>query len=273
MKTNQFIKSKKLAQPWIYFLATFAWTWLFFGIAYLMGLSAESGSTLGVILILLALGGPSLMGIIFTYLALNNDGQRDFWLRTVDLKRISWKFYLIIFILIPLVSVLAAYLSGYWFKYSFAHKLPSLYLTLLSVPLVPILEELGWRGYVLDRLQEKYNALSSSLILGALWGVWHLPVFFLSNSIFGLMPFLSLTFWLYMIHEVVISVFFTWVYNNNGRSTLSAILLHIMLEFCANTGIIPWDKAEGLYNVSLWIIITILIVYFYGAKTLACTKD
>lgn len=269
MDTKSYIKSPKLAQPWIYFLATYAWTWFFFGIAYLMGVSAESGSRVGVTLVLLALSGPAVMGIAFVYLALNEEGQKDYWRRIVDFKRISFKFYLIIFLLIPALSILAAILSGYWNVYSFSHKLPSLFLTILSVPLVPILEELGWRGYVLDRLQEKYSALTSSLILGALWGPWHLPVFFLQDSVFGLMPFASLTFWLYMFHAVVISIYFTWVYNNTARSTLSAILLHIVLEFCANTGMIPWDRSEHMYNVTLWTVFAIVITFIYGSKTLA----
>jgi membrane protease YdiL (CAAX protease family) len=269
MDTRLYVKRPKLAQPWIYFLATYAWTWFFFGIAYLMGVSAENGNTVGVVLVLLALSGPAVMGIAFVYLALNKEGQKDYWRRILDFKRISFKFYLIIFLLIPALSILAAILSGYWNVYSFSHKLPSLYLTILSVPLVPVLEELGWRGYVLDRLQEKYSALRSSLILGALWGPWHLPAFFLQGSIFGLMPFASLTFWLYMFHAVVISVYFTWIYNNTARSTLSAILLHIVLEFCANTGMIPWDRPEHLYNVTLWTVLVIVITFIYGSKTLA----
>lgn len=269
MDTRLYVKRPKLAQPWIYFLTTYAWTWFFFGIAYLMGVSAESGNIVGVVLVLLALSGPAVMGIAFVHLALNKEGQKDYWKRILDFKRIPFKFYLIIFLLIPALSILAAILSGYWNVYSFSHKLPSLYLTILSVPLVPVLEELGWRGYVLDRLQEKHNALISSLILGALWGPWHLPAFFLSGSIFGLMPFASLTFWLYMFHAIVISVYFTWIYNNTGRSTLSAILLHIVLEFCANTGIIPWDRPEHLYNVTLWTIFVIVITFIYGSKTLA----
>lgn len=269
MDTRLYVKRPKLTQPWIYFFATYAWTWFFFGIAYLMGVSAESGNTVGVVLVLLALSGPAVMGIAFVYLALNKEGQKDYWRRILDFKRISFKFYLIIFLLIPALSILAAILSGYWNVYSFSHKLPSLYLTILSVPLVPVLEELGWRGYVLDRLQEKYSALRSSLILGALWGPWHLPAFFLQGSIFGLMPFASLTFWLYMFHAVVISVYFTWIYNNTARSTLSAILLHTVLEFCANTGMIPWDRPEHLYNVTLWTVLVIVITFIYGSKTLA----
>jgi uncharacterized protein len=268
MDTKSFIKRKNLAKPWIYFLATYAWTWSFFGLAYLMNVSGESGSAIGVVIILFALAGPAVMGILFTHLALNKEGQKDYWKRVLDFKRISFKWYLVIFLLIPAISILAALFSGYWNNYSFSHRLPSLYLTLLSVPLVPVLEELGWRGYVLDRLQEKYSALSSSLILGALWGPWHLPVFFLPGSIFGLMPFASLMFWLYMFHEIVISVVFTWIYNNTNRSILSAILLHTVLEFCANTGLIPWDRPEHLYNFSLWTVFAVIITYFYGYQTL-----
>jgi len=266
MNTQLYIKKPKLAKPWVYFLATYAWTWSFFGIAHLKGVSGESGQVLGVVLVLLALSGPAVMGITFTYLSLNKAGQKDYWKRIIDFKRISFKWYLVILSLIPIVSIIAAVLSGYWKTHLFSNKLPSLYLILLAVPLVPILEELGWRGYALDRLQEKYSAVTSSLILGALWGPWHLPAFFLQDSIFGLMPLLSLTFWLYMFNLIAISISFTWIYNNTGRSTLSAILFHAVLEACTNTGLIPWDRSEHLYNVTLWTIIAITLVCMYGAK-------
>lgn len=270
--TKQFVKSEKWARPWVYFVFTYAWTWMFFGIAYALDLSAESGSALGVVLIILALSGPAVMGIGFVYLALNKKGQRDYWRRIFGFRGITLKWCLAILLIIPGISIVADMLSGYWGTYSFAHKLPSLSLTLLSIPLVPLLEELGWRGYVQDRLQERYSALVSCLIIGALWGPWHLPVFFLPGSIFGLMPFASLMFWLYMFHEVVISVLFGWIYNNTQRSTLSAVLLHIVLEFCANTGMIPWDKPEHVYNVVLWTVFAVGITYVYGYKTLTGDK-
>ncbi|MBT5988382.1 CPBP family intramembrane metalloprotease [bacterium] len=273
MNTSKFIKNSKLAQPWVFFCVTYAWSWFFFGIAYLLGISAESGSALGVILILCAISGVAVSGITFVYLALNKEGQKDYWKRVFSFKQISLKWYCAIFFIIPSISIIAAITSGHWYIYSFSHKLPSFFLTLLSIPLVPVLEELGWRGYILDRLQERYSAFMSSIILGTLWWGWHLPLFFLPDSIFKLMPFGSLLFWLYMFNLLSISILFSWIYNNTGRSILSAVLLHCVLEFCANTGIIPWDKTEHVYNVAIWTIFALSISYAYGFRTLVFNID
>ncbi|MFI4937931.1 MAG: CPBP family intramembrane glutamic endopeptidase [Candidatus Berkiellales bacterium] len=273
MNTRQYIKKPKLAKPWIYFLATYAWTWFLFGIAYLMGISGETGGIIGVTLVLLALSGPTVTAVTLVYVALNKEGRQDYWRRIIDYKCIPFKWYFVIFLLIPAISVLAAEISGYWDIYSITNKLPSSFLAILIMLLVPTIEELGWRGYVQDRLQEKYNALTSSLILGTLWGFWHLPVFFLQGSSLSVMSFASFTFWLYMINLIALSICFTWIYNNSARSTLSAILFHITLEFSANTGLIPWDRSEHLYNVMLWVIVAFGITVIYGAKTLVRKKS
>jgi uncharacterized protein len=272
MNTDQYIARPKLTNPWVYFLATFAWSWIFWGIAYLMGVSAESGEAVGVILVLLAISGPMVIGITFVYFSLNREGQKDYWKRIINFKLISAKWYLVIFLLIPIVSVLAALLGGFWDKLTLSIVLPKLSMTILSIPLVPFLEELGWRGYALDRLQERYSALVSSLILGSLWGFWHLPVFFLNGSIYNLMPVGSLMFWMYLLHLIPLSVCMTWIYNNTGRSTLSAILFHIMLEIVANLGLVLWYKQQIIYNVLLISLVTVGITIIFGAKTLVRKK-
>lgn len=271
MKNNTllYIERPKFANPWLYFLVTYAWTWLFFGISYSLGLSGDKGGILGAVLVFLALGGPTITAIIFVNFALNKNGQKDYWKRVIDYKRISFKWSLITFLLVPAVSILAAFLSGYWHVYSFANKLPSLLLGILVIPLVPLIEELGWRGYVLDRLQEKHSALTSSLILGTLWGFWHLPAFLLPGGALSIIPLVSFAFCLYLINLIALSICFTWIYNNTNRSTLLAILFHIVLEFSANTGLIPWDRPEHVYNVALWVIVSIGITIIYGAKNLA----
>lgn len=264
MNTQLFIQKPNTANPWIYFLATCIWTWSFFGITYWLGLSGETGGIMGAALVLAALSGPSVMAIIFISFALTKEGKQDYWKRIIDYKRIKFKWYLVIFLMIPTISILASLLSGYWNSPSFlSNKLHSLFLFIIVVPLVPVLEELGWRGYVLDRLQEKYSSLNSSIILGIVWGFWHLPAFFLPGGALSAMPFGSFTFWLYMITIIELSICFTWIYNNTGRSTLAAILFHIALEISSNHGLVPYDQPEHLYNVALWSIIIICISIKY----------
>ncbi|MBS0287543.1 MAG: CPBP family intramembrane metalloprotease [Proteobacteria bacterium] len=262
MKDNTilYVKKSQLANPWIYFLATYAWTWLFFGIAYALGLSGETGGITGAVLVLLALGGPTITAMMFINFALNENGRKDYWKRITDYKRIPVKWYLIIFLFVPAITILADILSGYWNVYLFTNKFPSLLLAIIVVPVVPIIEELGWRGYVLDRLQEKYSPMTSSLILGTLWGLWHLPAFILPGGALSVIPLASFAFWMYLINLIVFSICFTWIYNNTNRSTLSAILFHIVLEFSANTGLIPWDRPEHFYNVVIWSLIAVGIL-------------
>lgn len=67
-------------------------------------------------------------------------------------------------------------------------------------------EELGWRGYALPRLLVSRSALSASLILGVLWGAWHLPTFFVAGT-----PQYGLPFSAFVLLTVAYSVVFTWV--------------------------------------------------------------
>jgi membrane protease YdiL (CAAX protease family) len=82
-------------------------------------------------------------------------------------------------------------------------------------------EELGWRGYALPRLLVGRSALSASLILGALWGAWHLPTFFVAGA-----PQHGLPFSAFVLLTVAYSVVFTWVYLHTRGSVLIATLLH-----------------------------------------------
>jgi membrane protease YdiL (CAAX protease family) len=87
----------------------------------------------------------------------------------------------------------------------------------------PLSEEIGWRGYALPRLQTRWNPLASSLIIGLVWGLWHLPLFMMigtSQHEIGI-PFIS-----FVIGMMANSIFYTWLYNNTKMSLWSAILLH-----------------------------------------------
>jgi membrane protease YdiL (CAAX protease family) len=94
----------------------------------------------------------------------------------------------------------------------------------------PLPEELGWRGYALDRLQERHSALISSLLLGAMWSLWHLPLFLMEGT-YQRSEFRSGEIWFvlnFIVSILALTIVMTWVYNNTKRSILSAILIHFM---------------------------------------------
>jgi membrane protease YdiL (CAAX protease family) len=82
-------------------------------------------------------------------------------------------------------------------------------------------EELGWRGYALPRLLAQRSALAASLILGVMWGAWHLPTFFVTGA-----PQYGLPFSAFVLLTMAYSVAIGWVYVHARGSVLIASLMH-----------------------------------------------
>ncbi|TVQ02384.1 MAG: CPBP family intramembrane metalloprotease [Balneolaceae bacterium] len=89
-------------------------------------------------------------------------------------------------------------------------------------------EELGWRGFALPRLQLKMNALSASVLLGIIWALWHLPLWFAG------MGFETIPYWAYLLIGVSFSVMVTAACNSSGGSLLIATLFHLFLNVAVN---------------------------------------
>jgi membrane protease YdiL (CAAX protease family) len=130
----------------------------------------------------------------------------------------------------------------------------------------PIPEELGWRGYALSRLQARWNALVSSLILGAIWALWHLPLFFIKDTLFYRHGAWSPWFWQFMTTVIPLSIIFTWIFNNTRRSTLAAILFHFMTNVTPELANVT--AGTNFYATLLWICAAIAVVALSGAGTL-----
>jgi membrane protease YdiL (CAAX protease family) len=152
-------------------------------------------------------------------------------LRRFLLWRVNWVWYLIAFLLYPAVfstAVLARAAltqTGPDFSSVMAHdifgasaNLPVLIIPFFLVDLFANGEEMGWRGYVLPRLQARHSALVSSLIVGVVWGFWHLPRY--------LAPEHTGSFPLLMVKAMADSVIYTWLYNNTRGSLLLTAILH-----------------------------------------------
>lgn len=82
-----------------------------------------------------------------------------------------------------------------------------------------VCEEVGWRGFLLPRLQKRFSPLSASLILAPVWTFWHLPLY-----LTGIRPPASMVPFFAMV--ILLSILFTWLYNRTGGSVLLVVLLH-----------------------------------------------
>ena len=113
-------------------------------------------------------------------------------------------------------------------------------LYLLMVVLIPwngpVGEEFGWRGYALPKLQNKYGPLIASLVIGTVWGIWHLPDFFAPSGVIGaLVAALGVIFLVpYVLGTIANTIFMTWLYNKSKASALIAgIVWHAAIDFWA----------------------------------------
>src|SRR5688572_30127322 len=276
MNTNS---SKSIwTSPWIYFVATFAWTWLIWGIGILLGITAESRE--GLIVALLGVIGPMVTGIGFTYLTQDKEGRRDYWKRIVDFKRISARWYPVIFLVVAVLISLAALFdvlaggSGASWGDTLLNAATnpfSLLLSILFASLFPFIEELGWRGYVLDRLQEKHSALVSSLMLGVIWSLWHLPTFFIRDSYQASLGIGTLAFWWFFAGIIPLTFAFTWIYNNTNRSTLAVILFHAMVNFTGE--LFTLTERADTYSILLWFVVALGITAIWSRKPFTRRKE
>lgn len=227
------MSEKKLKGPLVFFALTFGLAWLVW-----IPLAAFSPPTPILIpALLVGAFAPSLVGIGLTQLTGSREEKRDYWNRALSFKRISARGYALILVLFPaLMALTLAFdrlLGGSPPSLESARQVVSEPLSLLSFLVLMLLggalaEEFGWRGYALDRLLAKWNSLTASLVLGVAWGAWHLPLFFIAGTSQGDMGFGTADYWVWFGMVVALAVIYTWVYENNRRSTLSAILLHFV---------------------------------------------
>ena len=251
---------------WSFFVLTFALSWVFWVPAALFG--RDFTSTAWGIPYILGGFGPSAAGIIMVYHTRDKEGRRDFWRRVIDFRRISVGWYLFIVFIFPILfgasvalgSLLGAPAPGFEALTQIAaNPLALVPMVIIGIFGGPLSEELGWRGFALDQLQERWSPLVSSLILAPFWWAWHLPLFFMSGTAQYAWGFGTPAFWLFLVGIVPLSVLLTWAHNRNGRSILAAILLHFTYNFTLGL-VYPFSLTVNLLQMSLLLITAVGVV-------------
>lgn len=219
----------------------------------------------------LPLAMPSVAALILIFRENGKAGVTALLKRTYDFRKIKPKIWLLPILLIyPSIGFfdyLIQRLSGVSFP-ALHFSIP-IFLGYSTLFFLTFGEELGLTGYAFDRLQQRYSALTSGILVGLIWAGYHIPGFIIS----GYYTF-EWIFW-HALYTIVGRVLFVWIYNNSGKSLFSMALLHstfglfwILLPVTDNL-----QKATPYYDPRLAAFIVIsyvaTVAFLWGPKTLS----
>lgn len=123
-------------------------------------------------------------------------------------------------------------------------------------------EEVGWRGYLQDRLQRRFGPLFSTLIVAAIWAVWHTPFFFILSTYSG---FNAMTMVMFPLGLASGAVVLTWLYNRTGRSVLAVALWHTLYNMAVATAGAT-DLIQGVVTAVVMVAAVILVIADVAAR-------
>jgi membrane protease YdiL (CAAX protease family) len=210
--------------------------------------------------------GPFVAAFWLTGRQSEREGIRQLLKRGWSLD-FDWKWLLPTILLMPAVSLVTVAVMlfielpiqwGYGVPWQVLAPTFFMILLLNALP-----EEYGWRGYALGRMLRRRSALTASLILGAIWGLWHLPLHFIAGTVQSAIPVYQ-----FVLQQMVLAVFYTWLFNNTRGAVSVAILFHTIGNIMG-AAIPYWTTALGRWiGFAVLFVFAAVIVVVWGPQHL-----
>jgi uncharacterized protein len=261
---NRFLKSIRRHPLLNFYLITFTISWIFIILAYGVFKNSMFLAWVGMFV-------PSLTALFITGVCDGKSGLERLISRLYH-WRVPWYWYLAIFGLpISLIGGTILIHDGPPVLIIWLASLPTLAPFLVGMTFLMAVmtagEEIGWRGFALPHLQTCFSPLVSSVILGFLWGIWHIPVALDPTYVLNRMylPFSSILFTLACIG---LSILYTWIWNNSGGSLLLMCLFHSFDNtiFTLAAAVYPYLINQYWYYLAVLAVLLIPIILFSEGK-------
>ena len=227
----------KKYRPVLYFALAFLITWIN---GFIIAAQSHQGGDKNIINLLLAYMGPYIAALIMMYIFHNKEFRADFRKRIYSIKLIKPGYLPFTVLFLPAAMLISILISIAFGQPSEQLRLAEEFkifdgeviLSMILLVLVPFLEELGWRGYAVDSLSQRFNLFKTSLIFAVLWGIWHLPVFFIAgsyqSSLWGQHPLFAINFF---VGIFPLSFIINYLYYKNKRSILLVAFFHVLVNY------------------------------------------
>jgi len=255
-----------------FILITFSFSWLFWLPSFLASFGVFPHQPIYNLLLVIGSFGPFIAGFILTFIDGGIEGVKSLWRKGWHCEK---KLYMLISLaLIPLIclfSLLGASifdgtsLNDYLYQYNYGQILTEVVIMFFFGG--PFQEEFGWRGYALNSLQLKMNAFESSLVLGAIWSIWHFPLFIIPGTVKTNQSFYSFT-----ISIIALSIIFTWLHNSTNGSILVAMLFHTTINITYALFLYKISPLGAINFMILLDIVIVAILVIFGQEKLKWTK-
>ena len=253
---------------------TIGLTWLLQFMPIILGLDIEntSISSFDFASLFFGIGGmmPSLIGAIFVLIFYSKEGIKDFLKRCfVPGKESALPILLALLLVICEVAVTQAISKGYYgaeslgfegLKVIAGNPLYFFYFLFWGIISGPFSEEIGWRGFLTDRLFSKDKILLMSLFIGFIWGIWHLPLYFYPAQIqhdwFVKSPVLGLSF---IVSCMSAALVYSVIYVLAGRKVFPIFFLHMFKNIILTGAMIyPFSETYSYVVVPVEIVMDVL---------------
>ena len=220
-------------RPVLFFGLAYLFTWLFWIPAIFLP------ETIGSVLMVVGLIAPAVISTLMVVLSGSDVLKQDLRNKLVGFYKVKWLnvlisilvFALIVVLFILLSTVFGQSLNQFSFTKDFSFTGVGIGGALLTILLASIIEEVGWKGYCEDSIGNYMNWFWESMIFGALWSLWHLPLIFIKGTYqAGLMvnPLFVVNFF---ISGIPLGFIITWVYLASDRSILACMVFHLFVNF------------------------------------------
>lgn len=227
----------------------------------------------GSVLLLFFLGayGPTLTGILMSYLYYGREGLKALFKRALLIK-VGFRWFLIALFTGPLIYAVAIGIYTAFggavgtVNYGLLPWIPVVFI----VPIVfgPLAEEFGWRGFALPLLDHKNKPVKASITIGFFWALWHTPLFWAKTgtAISGF-PINIQLIGLFFLGVIASSFIYTWLFNNTRGSIFIAIMLHLSMNASGTiTGMLfpDMDVEQRFLLYQYYVVIVCMLVLVGG---------